>query len=266
MPETNKQVVVVIVAVILVLLFFGVMFLIMVSYYNNRKLLAVREKQMLKENFEKQLLQSRLEVQEHILNNISQEIHDNVGQILTLAKIQVNVMDHNGVFNRELVKEVKNCIGRALTDLRDIAKSLSGQRIQQLRISELIAAELQRIKKAGQTNACMDVTGMEKEPGFQDKLILFRMVQESLQNIIKHANASEIMVTLNYEREQLSIMIRDNGVGFDLQQKLEAGNGLGLQNIINRATLIRGRAFIKSVINEGTCIDIHIPYEYAEIK
>lgn len=261
MPEANKQIVVVIIAVILILLFFGMMFLVMISYYNNRKLLAAKEKQMLKENFEKQLLQSRLEVQEQIFNDISQEIHDNVGQILTLAKIQVNVMDHNGVFNREILKEVKECIGRALADLRDIAKSLSSQRIQQMRMSDLINAELQRIKKTGLSDTDLVVTGTEKELALQDKLILFRMVQESLQNIIKHAKAREIKVDINYAINQLSVTIRDDGVGFDLQQKIESGNGLGLQNIINRAVLINGKATINSAINEGTCVDIHVPYE-----
>lgn len=261
MPETNNQLVIVIISVILILLFFGVVFLIMISYYNNRKLRASKEKQLLKDNFERQLLHSRLEIQDQIFNSISQEIHDNVGQNLSLAKVQVNIIDQRGVFSSEGLAEVKESIGRALADLRDIAKSLSSQRIQQVKFNELVDTELQRIKKTGLVTTSLTIHGAGMELAFKDKLILFRMVQESLQNIVKHAAASEVTISIRYEDKQLHIVISDNGKGFDFKNEIVGGNGLGLQNIINRATMIGGKATINSAVNEGTHIDIYIPYE-----
>jgi two-component system, NarL family, sensor kinase len=261
MQDSNNQVIIVIITTILILLFFGVVFLIMISYYNNRKLLAIKEKQMLKDSFEKQLLQSRLEIQDQILNSISQEIHDNVGQNLSLAKVQVNIIEESGIFNKNDLIDIKDSISRAIADLRDITRSLSSQRVQQLRIHELINAELQRITKTGIADTVFDIAGIEKDLGFREKLILFRMIQEGLQNIVKHAQARNIKVSINYTDSHLEIVISDDGKGFDIKQELEAGSGLGLQNIMNRAALIKGKALITSVINKGTCIDINIPYE-----
>jgi two-component system, NarL family, sensor kinase len=259
MPGTTYPPTVVIIAAILILLFFGVMFLVMISYYNNRKLVAVKEKKILKDNFEKQLLQSRLEIQEQVFNNISQEIHDNVGQILSLAKVQVNIIDQAGNFDRDRLMDVKESIGRALTDLRDIAKSLSNQRIQDLRLADLIDGELQRIQKTGFADTTFDITGTEQEFEFQDKLILYRMVQECLQNIVKHAKASRINVGMNFTGSNVSVLISDNGKGFDMKQQNVKGNSLGLQNIISRAKLMKGKVVIKSIINEGTSVEINIP-------
>jgi two-component system, NarL family, sensor kinase len=261
MQDANNQLIIVIVTAILILLFFGVVFLVMISYYNNKKMLAAKEKQMLKNSFEKLLLESRLEIQDEILNNISQEIHDNVGQILSLAKLQLNIIDQAGIFDKERVMDVKESISRAMQDLRDIAKSMNSQRIQQHSMEELVTAELKRISKTGSANTSLDITGTEKEFEFREKLILFRIIQECLQNIIKHANATEVKVSIQHSNNQLAISISDNGKGFDLNQETLPGNGLGLQNIINRTTLIKGKVSITTALNEGTCIHINIPYE-----
>lgn len=257
MPEEKGELIVVIVIIILILLFFGVVFLIMVIFYNSRKLAAAKEKQQLKDNFEKQLLQSRLEVQDEIMNHISQEIHDNVGQILSLAKLQINVIDESGVFNKERITDLKESVSRALHDLREIAKSMNSQRVQQSSIEELVDAELSRINKTGFTNTSLHITGLEKDFAYRGKLILFRIIQECLQNIIKHANATEIKVNIAFNNEQMVIDIRDNGIGFNIDDKQE--KGMGLQNIINRTTLINGKVSFNSVINAGTTIHITVP-------
>ena len=84
---------------------------------------------MAREEFQKQLLQSQLEIQAQTFSQISDEIHDNVGQILSLAKIQINIMAQAHSLNRDMLNEVKNNITKALSDLRDIAKSLSPEAV-----------------------------------------------------------------------------------------------------------------------------------------
>src|SRR5690606_18040773 len=95
------------------------------------------------EAYQKQLLESRLEIQEETFDHISREIHDNVGQLLSLAKVQLNIALQNS--QSELLNEIKNNVGQAMTDLRDIAKSLNATRLQQIPISEAFSHELQRI-------------------------------------------------------------------------------------------------------------------------
>ena len=90
MPTAKEQITTTILAVILVLLFFGILFLVMLAYYNFRRRQTAKEKKEMQAAFEEQLQQARLEIQHQTLTYLAQEIHDNVGQILSLAKIQLS--------------------------------------------------------------------------------------------------------------------------------------------------------------------------------
>jgi len=97
--------------------------------------------------------------------------------------------------------------------------------------------------------------------GEQKKLILLRIIQESLQNSIKHAGASEIRVRFSYLPVTLQVTITDNGKGFDPEEAAKNNPGLGLLNIQTRAALTGGSSTIGSALNQGTIISINIPYE-----
>src|SRR5688572_14771016 len=121
MPGTNEQTVIAIAGIAIVLLFLGTLFLTMLIYFNNRKSQLARQNQALRDSFERQLLQARLEVQEHIFKEISGEIHDNVGQLLSLAKVQLNVIDQRNVLDKAMLLDIKSNVSTALADLREIA-------------------------------------------------------------------------------------------------------------------------------------------------
>ena len=260
MQETKDQVIFTIVAVILILLFLGVLFLVMLFYYNNKKGQMSKEQQLMRATFDKQLLESKLEIQEETFNTISQEIHDNVGQILSLAKVQLGILEQRQNIEGDLVSNAKESISQAMTELRDIAKSLSSERLQSLSLPESIAQEIRRINRSGFIKITAEVDGVEKDVPDQQKLIAFRMVQEGFQNIIKHAKASEVKVSIHYREEWLYISIFDNGTGFNPEEELKKRGGLGLQNILRRAGLVGGKATISSKPGEGTTLEIQIAY------
>lgn len=247
-------------AVILVLLFLGLLFLVMILYFNNRKGQLLRERQLMKIEFERQLLEARLEMQEHTFNFISEEIHDNVGQVLSLAKVQLNIMDQKPVIDRSMIGEVKISISKALTELRDIARSLSTERIRTFDLVQSVEEEVKRIQRSGLISASLDVQGVTQDLGDHFKIILFRLIQECLQNIVKHAQASELFISIDNSDHRLTILIRDNGVGFDVETQLQQNSGLGLKNMINRAKLIGGQITIRSAPGNGTTTQIQLPY------
>lgn len=226
-------------------------------YRKKQKINALRE-QFLRESFQRELLQSQLEIQEHTFNTISQEIHDNVGQVLSLAKMQLNIIEESEGNDKQMLKEAKENISIAMTDLRDVAKSLSSDRIQTMELDEAVGQEIIRLNKSGVLSASIEVAGQIQTVPTQKKLILFRIIQESLQNIIKHAQATNVFIIFNYRTDALDIVIQDNGKGFDPAERQQVG--LGLQNIINRSSLIGGTATINSAVNEGTNITIILPY------
>ncbi|HEY4966597.1 MAG TPA: sensor histidine kinase [Puia sp.] len=260
MQDAKGQVVFTIIAVVVILLFLGVLFLVMLFYYNNKKGQMSKEKQLMRATFDEQLLESKLEIQEQTFDMISQEIHDNVGQILSLAKVQLGILEQKQVVEGDLLGNVKESISQAMTELRDIAKSLSSDRIQQLSLKDSINQEIRRINRSGFIKVVSDVQGTEKNIPDQHKMIAFRIVQEGLQNIIKHAGASDVQVSIDYREDGVYITLADNGVGFDPEAELKKKDGLGLQNILRRAALVGGRAEIISRPGEGTKLQIQMAY------
>ncbi len=235
-------------------------FLLFVLLWQRRKSNAfLKEKEHMQRMFTEQLLTSQLEMQEQTFTTISEEIHDNIGQLLSLVKVQLNIIDEIKSFDQTLFQNVKENVSNAMTDLRDIAKSLNTERIQSQTLYEIIKEELERINRCRLLVTTIQATGTEKAVQDQKKLILFRMVQESLQNVFKHAEANHVDINLSYEPECICIVIADDGKGFNTNT-VTHNDGLGIINLVNRASLIGGSAEIESTVNKGTVVKITCPY------
>ena len=251
-------------AVVVATILFFLMMAFIVSYfiiYRRKRQEYRSQMRMAKEEYEKQLLQSQLEIQEQTFNQISQEIHDNVGQLLSLARIQINIMNERGCFDRRMLDEIKENIGKAMTDLRDIARSLNSERIRGASIVDAIVIESERINKSGVLRTSVTVEGTECGINEQRKFILFRVIQESLQNILKHAQAKEVSIRFCYLPSELQIVVQDDGKGFDPDGLSPGAGGMGLVNIRTRIGLTGGNVMIDSANQKGTSIQINIPYE-----
>jgi signal transduction histidine kinase len=122
-------------------------------------------------------------------------------------------------------------------------------------------SEAERLNKSGIIQVNIEVEGQERKMKEDKKLILFRIIQESIQNIIKHAKASETVIRFRYEDQELETFIRDNGQGFDIAEAIARNSGLGLSNISTRAMLAGGRSRIESLPETGTTIIINMPYD-----
>ncbi|MEO7216304.1 ATP-binding protein [Mucilaginibacter sp.] len=235
-------------------------FLYVLFLQRNKSNKFITERELMKANFNEQLLRSRLEMQEESFNAISMEIHDSVGQTLSLLKVQLNIIEQKEILDKVLLSEAKKNAGKAMSDLRDIAKSLSTAHIHSLSLMEMATHELQRINAVGIIEGTLLSLGEEKPVQNEKKLILFRMMQESCQNIIKHSGATRLTITILFNNENLAIKINDNGKGFNREILAGPGSGLGLQNIMSRALVIGGMAEIISGIDEGTTVGITVPY------
>lgn len=182
-----------------------------------------------------------------------------MGQVLTLATIELNLLKQQLNDNADAVQSIRDNVVKAMNELREIAKSLNHDHAQHFNWIENIQEEINRINKSGALHACLILSG-EDDCALKDqqKLITFRVVQEGIQNILKHANATSLQVNINNAKHCTDIMIIDNGTGFDPEAALQKHAGLGLKNILNRVALIGGEAKIHSAIGEGTCLQLHI--------
>lgn len=239
-----------------IIVIFFVAFVVLLSYlFTNRKNKLLQEKQLMKTQFEQELLQTQLEIQEQTLKTISEEIHDNVGQVLSLAKLNLNTFESNP---QKKLTDTKELISKAINDLRDLSRSMHGDRITELGLQQSLIDELQILQNSGEFETHFKITGDSYKLPPQKEMIIFRMVQEALNNAIKHARAKNISLLLDYKPELFILTVQDDGKGFDAAV-IENQTGIGLKSMQNRARLIGATCTLQSSSENGTLIVIELP-------
>ena len=205
-----------------------------------------------------ELYSNQQTIQEQTLNHVSQEIHDNVGQLLSLVKLQLNLAAEKGGEENLLLSDARDNIGRAMMDLRDMAKGMSSDRISLLGLYASVDQEAQRIRRTGVCEVNVTCEGQAQPMDRQKETILFRVIQECLQNIIKHAQATRVEIAFAYAASAVKIEVRDNGKGF-LITRGNSLSGLGMMNMHHRIELMHGKVTVESEPGFGTKIVIELP-------
>ena len=202
------------------------------------------------------ILQTQLEIQEQTLKTISEEIHDNVGQVLSLAKLNLFTFENN---SKQKLEDTKALISKAINDLRDLSRSMHGDRIAELGLQQSVADELQILENSGEFKTHLKITGESYKLPPQKEMVLFRIVQEALHNAVKHAYATHLKVEMIYQPGSFTLTINDDGKGFSPEALKSSQTGIGLKSMQNRGALIGGEFSIYSLKNNGTSITIEIP-------
>jgi len=229
-----------------------------VLYYNRRKK-HLGEKKIMQSEFQQELLRTQIEIQEQTLKNISEEIHDNIGQVLSLAKLHLNMVPPSEQSAQEKINDAKNLVSKAINDLRDLSRSMHGEKITETGLQDAIANELRMLQNLAQFDTSLQVNGNSYKLDPQKEMVVFRMVQEALHNAVKHSKASALSVTLDYEPGIFKLTVSDDGVGFNSEFQKAGYTGIGLKSIRNRATLIGGTVAINTAPEKGTTIQLELP-------
>ncbi len=242
--------------IILVFTFSLILFLI---YYKRKQQHHLTEKMNLEHQYQSQLLQSRLEVQEQAFKYLSEEIHDNVGQALSTVKLQLYSLnqDLSNTSQHSLIQTTTEVLSKAISDLRNISHNLNGGYVSRNGLYEAVEKEVNYIKGSRTINAFLTVVGNVYTMSAEKELLVFRIIQEAINNAVKHAKAETIEVTLNYMPDKLSVTVMDDGLGFDATDSLSQ-KGLGVNNMKNRATLLNSILSIQSAPQHGTAISFTI--------
>ncbi len=246
--------------ILLLLAFVGTLFYV----YRKRQMAHSKTIETLKLDHEKNLLKTQVEIQEQTFHNISREIHDNISLSLTLVKLHLNTLNWENLPKAsELVRTSVEILGNAITDLRDISTSLNPELISSLGLIKAIEREIARITPSAPFKINFEVTGNPVFMQCEKELVIFRIVQEAFNNIIKHANANAVFLKLDYDADHVNIFIQDDGAGFYFEKVAIAqrkADGAGLYNMQTRAKLFNGTMEISSRPDDGTKISISIPY------
>ena len=225
--------------------------LVVVKYQKNKNSYTT-EINILKAKHENFILQTQIEIQEQTFQNISRDIHDNIGQKLSLAKLYLTKYSDTNSGQNNAASDI---IGNAIADLRNLSRTLSSDIVIADGIIKAVETEIQLMQKSSIFRTALHVSGEAVFLDDSKDLILFRIIQEALQNIVKHAQASEISIEFNFFLEKLNISIKDNGQG--LSEKFIYGQGL--KNMEARTKLLCGDFEIKNNSPVGVEIALNIP-------
>ncbi|HSP40033.1 MAG TPA: histidine kinase [Gillisia sp.] len=240
--------------VILLLTTFGIIFFITFQRRKNKLLV---EKFEAEKRFEEQLTQSRLEIQEQTLKNVAWELHDNIGQLLSVANMQLNILSKKvDESSQAPVLEIREIVASSLQEVRSLSKSLNNEVIDYSGLEASVKNELDRFTRLNILNTQMEVAGESFEIPQKDAIILFRILQEFFSNVIKHSRADLLKVYFDFKPEKLDITATDNGVGFNVT---EVQKNSGLINMESRAEIINTKFDLTSSENAGTSLSLSYP-------
>ncbi|RXM39782.1 histidine kinase [Chryseobacterium sp. CH21] len=210
-------------------------------------LIAQKEKDL---RFEKELATSQVEMKEQTLNYIGQELHDDLGQKLSVVRLRQNqLITKLKSSEKEDLIELNELLGECIQDIRNLSKTLITEQIIHFGLAESIEREVSRIKKLKLLKIEFITQKQDIDITPKHGLILFRIVQESINNILKHSKAKNVSIQMEDDCEKLHISISDNGRGFDTSS---IQDGSGLKNMELRAKLIHAELSIHSELNKGT--------------
>lgn len=263
--QTNEYLITGIIIGVVVFLFLTASIIYFVFAYQKRQKQNNLEKNIMQTTFEQELIKTEYEVKEQTLQTIAADLHDNIGQLLSLTNATLSSINVKNQENTEQkVATALGFVNSSIKDLRQLAKLLQAENLIQQGLIKAIKQEVNWLEKSGRFEVEFinhfknDILNLNKKT-----LFVFRLLQETISNIIKHSEADKIIIEIGEdEKNQFYFKVSDNGKGIDLLSlPINKNQGLGISNMKKRVSMIGGHLDIISSPNKGTTIYIQVPYE-----
>jgi signal transduction histidine kinase len=203
-----------------------------------------------------------LEAEEKERRRIAQDLHDGVGQLLSAAKLNLSNLESKIAI---VTEEQKVAMDNALTlvddsvkEVRAVSHNMMPNTLIKLGLGSAVREFITKLGNAPTLKVDLEIVGLDTRLDNQVETVLYRVIQEIVNNIIKHAQATQISMQLIRHDTELNVMIEDNGIGFDTN-KLDNFEGIGLKGIQTRIEFLNGSVHFDSSIGRGTTVIIDVP-------
>jgi len=203
---------------------------------------------------QQQITEVVLGAQERERFELGQELHDNINQILATSKLYLDVAIEEREPRFELLAKSRKNISMAIEEIRKLSHELITPSLNDLGLIQSIKELIRSIQMVGKMKIRLIITGIDEQSlQPEQKINIYRIIQEQLNNILKHAQASSVVLELNMVKEQIRLRVTDDGKGFDTRMRRK---GVGLSNIMSRAELYNGRVEIDSAPGKGCRLEV----------
>ena len=239
----------------------GLTYLLLNRRRLRREVEFVQERQLL----ERLRAQAVLDAEEAERRRIGADLHDGVGQLLTAAKLNLHALaeelgDDAQAGPQRLLAHALDVVDESFREVRSISHNLLPNALVKQGLARAVRDLLNKVASAGRLKINLEVVGLDEGPRLAAALesVLYRVIQEVVQNIIKHAHATELTLHIVRRPTELCVLVEDNGVGF-APAALDSEAGIGLKNIATRVAFLGGRAEFDSAPGRGTTVTLEVP-------
>lgn len=208
-------------------------------------------------------LESMIIGQEEERKRISTDLHDSLGGMLSALKLQYDSLhlNHKALDEDEDYENINSLIDTACDEVRNIARNLKPASLEKIGLKAALTDLVNRYKRIPNADITLHFHKTDKKLNYNTKVHVYRIIQELINNAIKHSKCKELDIQISSLNDEFVIMVEDDGVGFD---KLNAIYGHGIENIRSRVNILKGDLQIDTQKDKGTSVIIHIP-QYAEV-
>jgi signal transduction histidine kinase len=225
------------------------------SYYSqrNRKNRVIIEQRILQLEEEKKLLAARflVEGQEKERKRIAKELHDGLGVLLSSAKMHFTTIQVKIPENKSLIDKATQLLEQASGDVRRISQNMMPGLLTKFGLFEAVEDLFEQVDAMEKIQARVNIEGEERRLNENTEIMLYRIIQEMVNNTLKHAEAKTINLEIHISPEKLDIRYTDDGKGFDLKEKLSSQTTLGMTNIKSRVKFLGGELDASSEPGKG---------------
>jgi signal transduction histidine kinase len=245
---------------IMVLIIITSLVIVFFVVFQKRKNKLLLDKIKQQQAFDEEITKAQTEIQEQTLKNIGWELHDNVGQLLAFASMQLSILKMQVTDDVKVkFKDTSEALQNSLKEVRSLSKSLNNEVILNIGFEKSINNELDRLKKMKFASASLEVKGEKVDfNNKKDEIIIFRIIQEFLSNSVKYSEAKHLKIILQYQPDYLKIIASDDGIGFNIDN---VEKGSGLLNMESRAALIKAKLHLVSKPKKGVQLTIEYPFK-----
>lgn len=231
-------------------------------FYNSFKL---KQQRLLDAQLHKQQEENAkaiIEAEENERTRIARDLHDGIGQQLSAAKLNLSglksVLEPTANFNKEMLDNAIELVDESIHEIRTVSHNMMLDSLVKIGLITAVKNFINKLNNTDKIKINIETFGIHQRLDNVIETVVFRILQELMNNIIKHADATEVSIQIIKHDNELSLLIDDNGNGFDTT-KMNSFEGIGLKNILTRVNYINGKVFFDSFVGRGTTVTVEIP-------
>jgi two-component system, NarL family, sensor kinase len=230
-----------------------------VIFYQKKMLEARIKQQNMEVEFQQKMLLATLESQESERQRLAGELHDSIGAMLSTIRLSMLTLTRSETLDKNGVQQTKKMIDDTIDSVRRISRDLMPSTLQKFGLTQALTEMCEQYTTVSGIVIPFTKTGDECELDKAKEILVFRIIQELINNAMKHAQATAINVSLTWTSNQLTVLVQDDGVGFNADEKNQSLGGLGLFNMQNRARILNATFSYEPEWQKGTKAVLTIP-------